>query len=274
MCAHPFISAAIVLLFAFQADGDPPDDECPGINATAHKSKPYYFTYESWVQKDKHADFFDFGRCVQTKNDVDLFVDWKKTQVKGFASPGWPCLHILPSPTADEEIVKSDLWYGAAPDKIVAPFREVKAKPEVKATPAGKEMPIMALESRVKMSIPRRAGRTKDQAQNLTKIDLRFRSSVHRTGNSYEYVYSWQTRMPNPPERPIRFRWMSDSINKAVESPSDRRLELSGESQTGRLRAMATPEYAVTVVEFLDEAGEQVIATASVALYHPAGSKP
>src|SRR5665213_4177125 len=117
------LPAAILSTFVFQLGVGFSNDDCPGINQATHKAPPYDFTFESWVQKNKKGNIYIFGRCVQTKNNVDLWVDWTGTGVKGFAIPGWPCLHEIPSPTSDDESVKTDLWYGAAPDKIQAPYR-------------------------------------------------------------------------------------------------------------------------------------------------------
>ncbi len=241
------------------------DEDCPGPDAVAHKADPYFFTYESWVKKQKDGTVFVFGRCVQTKNKVDLFVDWKKTSVYGYAQPGWPCHHEVPSLSEDSTLVKTQLWYGAAPAKIDAPYKEIKESTSAKAVE--KTPP---LSSRVKMSIPK----IKGSPQSLRRIDVTFFSVVKSEKEGNVYTYSWKTASKTD-TRDVRFRWRSQAVARArrMGEKNAEPMQLDKPAQLS-FRVEARAAYALTVVEFLDERGREVVGKASVAVYYPVGSKP
>ena len=269
------VAAAVLSLSVFTLVGHTTQqvDDCPGPNTRMHKAKPYYFTYESWVKKDPTGSGFIFGRCVQTKNQEDLFVDWKKTFVKGFATPGWPCHHELPAPKPDSVQVKSDLWYGAAPDKIEVPYEEVKQIVAKGPVPVSGDK----LTSRVKMSIPRVAGKTPREARQLVRIDVVFVSEAHKKEGKYEYTYTWGPVRGKVEPQPVQFRWRSPSVMKAAQGKAGKEgfalLQFGDGPRTARLLAEAAPAYRVSVVEFLDAEGRQVVGTAPVAIYYPQSGK-
>src|SRR5262245_47856957 len=88
-------------------------EDCAGVNQATKKTGVYHFTFESSVDKSEKGDSFLFARCVQTKNNETMFVDWKGAGVSGFARPGKPVSNSITWPRKDEETIKTDLWYGA-----------------------------------------------------------------------------------------------------------------------------------------------------------------
>jgi hypothetical protein len=66
-----FLGVLVSLAFLCPAHGQP----CTGMNTAKHMNADYNFNYESWVKKSDSGKSFVFGRCVQTNNDKDLYVD-------------------------------------------------------------------------------------------------------------------------------------------------------------------------------------------------------
>src|SRR3954447_16984155 len=120
------LQVVLSLLLPLQAGAGPNPDDCPDVDPKQVKAQPYHFTYDSWVLPSQGGMGFTFGRCVDTKNGLDLYVDWTRAGVKGFARPGSPCLYEVPALTPDMTLIDpADFWYGAQPDKTNAPYRAI-----------------------------------------------------------------------------------------------------------------------------------------------------
>jgi hypothetical protein len=271
--------ASLLLLLPLQAGSGPQTDDCPAVDPKPVKAQPYDFTYDSWVRANQSGMDYTFGRCVDSKNGLDVFIDWKKAGVMGFARPGSPCLYEFPALKPDLVMTDpADLWYGARPDKINAPFRAVDVKSQSKvsvdpaASPAKKSPP---LKSRVKTNIPRKPARVAAQAEGFTRVDLNFISTVESKGDDYVYSFVCEPRTPHEAAWPIRLRWMAGTINLAqrlnqeqammIELPRDPR-----EPKEWRAQLRGKPEYRIAHIEFLEDQGKQVVASAPVAVYLPA----
>src|SRR5262249_19591737 len=146
-----------------KVEGKGESEKCPGPNHVKHRTAVHDFTYESWVKpKDPGHECFLFGRCVYNKNKKGMFVDWKKTLVKGYARP--VCHAEIESPEGKAELTQTALWFGAAPEKIDTKYREVKK---------GKPRDCGPLQSRIRMSVPRNRS---DPEKTLVAIDVEFTS--------------------------------------------------------------------------------------------------
>ncbi len=95
------VSAGIAFVLILAASPSGIAEDCAGLNQAMKKDGNYHFTYESWVQKNKKGDTFLFGRCAQTKNGADVFIDWKKAGVSGYAREGAPLHNEISWPTKD-----------------------------------------------------------------------------------------------------------------------------------------------------------------------------
>jgi hypothetical protein len=240
------------------------------MNTAKHNNAVYDFNYESWVKKSDDGKSFVFGRCVQTNNDKDLYVDWKKTNLSGFALPNSPCNSQITSPTSDEMAVQTDLLFGVAKEKIVVSYKEVKDKDAYNIEP---------LISKIKMYVPSVAGK----ATELRKVDAEFVARVEKKGDNFKYTYSWGPAAGKGKGKEkqlvdheqIRFRWVSDSVQKAMKDSGhkDAPASVFKERENVSLMSASEPAYAVTVIEFLDRAGKEVVGTCPAAVYYPKQSK-
>lgn len=232
---------------------------CPGPNKVPQRDGTYDFTYESWIRKYPDRDHWDFGRCVENKlTNLEMYVDWTKTGVKGWAKPQDKVDTTVDSPSRDYDLLHADLWYGSAPTKIDTEYRETK--------PAGGSSPD-SVKSRIHMAVPSDPKRV---AATLISIEVEFRSDVSGGADGYKYRYAWSDSLAK--ERPpVRFRWEGLSkLLSTAEVHRPERFELSAEENGVSFVSKAPPVYDVTLVEFLDKYGETVVGTAPVATYHPA----
>lgn len=237
--------------------------ECPGPNKVPHKDGTYDFMYESWVKKHPSRDHFDFGRCVQNHlADRSMFVDWKTTQVKGFARAKDLVDAGVESTTKDFDLIDTTLWYGSAPTSIKAPFREIKQQ----------QQPQQAtVRSWARMSVPTDA---RNAEKTLVPMDFEFISDVAVLANGrFIYRYMWQDNLAGT-RKPINFVSQSVTIvraRKLLEMPD--RIALKSTSTGSFIVDVAGPAYAVVLIEFLDEFNKAV-GSAPVAIYYPSGSQP
>jgi hypothetical protein len=231
---------------------------CPGPNKVPHRDGTYDFTYESWIRKYPQRDHWDFGRCVENKlSTIEMYVDWKNTGVKGWAKPDDRVDSAVESPNDDYDLLKTDLWYGAAPARIDTQYREVKPR---------KEVPPGTVRSYVYMAVPLNP---KHAAETLVSIEVEFTSTSEKIPQGFKYIYQWSDSLATD-RAPIRFRWKSlSTLLSATKTPNPERMQLSTEKSAVSFVSVAPPAYDVTVVEFLDRQGETVVGTAPVATYHP-----
>src|SRR5262249_1107779 len=151
-----------------------------GPNQVPHQDGTYDFTYESWVRKSQQADHYDFGRCVQNNGSVEMYVDWKNTQVIGWARPKDRVYAQVDSLSPEFDLLDTDLWYRSKPERINAPYREVK-KP--KSISPGK------LRSTVEMPIPTDSERG---VSSLVAVLAQFTSEISSGPEGYTYTYGWR----------------------------------------------------------------------------------
>lgn len=251
---------AIVPLLLLSSVGLATAGPCPGPNKTPHHDGTYDFTYESWVKKYENRDHWDFGRCVENKLATkEMYVDWKNTGVLGWAKPKDKVDSAVESPSPDYDLLPTDLWYGAGPTKIDAPYRE--KKPEQKVTPD-------VVKSRVHMAVPEDAKRA---AETLVSIEVEFTSEVSPDAEGLKYRYSWSDALAKD-RAPVRFRW--EGLTLLLSTTGTRppeQLRLTADRFEVSFVTKTPPAYAVTLVEFLDRDGKTVVGTAPVATYHPSG---
>jgi hypothetical protein len=167
------------------------------------------------------------------------------------------------SPTSDEMAVQTDLLFGVAREKIVVSYKEVKDQDKYNLEP---------LTSKIKMYVPSEA----DKATDLRKVDAEFVAKVEKNKDGFKYTYSWGPAAAKPKSKTlvdhkqIKFRWVSDSVQKAMK---DSRLKeapaLFKERESVSLTSASEPAYGITVIEFLDEAGKEVVGTCPAAIYYP-----
>ena len=232
---------------------------CPGPNKVPQRDGTYDFTSESWIRKYPDRDHWDFGRCVENKlTNLEMYVDWKKTGVKGWAKPQDKVDTTVDSPSRDYELLPTDLWYGSAPTKIGTEYRETKQ--------ARGSSPD-AVRSRIHMAVP---ADPKHAAATLISIEVEFMSEVSGGPSGYKYRYAWMDSEAKE-RAPVRFRWEGLSkLLSVAEIHGPERFELSAKGDESSFLSKAPPTYDVTLVEFLDKEGETVVGTAPVATYHPA----
>jgi hypothetical protein len=231
---------------------------CPGPNKVPQRDGTYDFTYESWIRKYQNRDHWDFGRCVENKLAAfEMYVDWKKTGVIGWAKPQDKVDTTVDSPSPDYDLIPTALWYGTAPTKIDTEYRETK--------PVRGKSPD-SVKSRIHMAIPTDSKRA---AATLISIEVEFMSEVSGGPGGYKYYYAW-TDSEAKERAPVRFRWEGLSkLLSTAEVHRPERLELSAEENSVSFASKEPPVYGVTLVEFLDGKGETVVGTAPVATYHP-----
>jgi hypothetical protein len=231
---------------------------CPGPNKVPQRDGTYDFTYESWIRKYPDRDHWDFGRCVENKlTTLEMYVDWEKTGVKGWAKPQDKVDTTVDSLSPDYDLIPTDLWYGSAPTRIDTKYRETKVARGVSPD---------TVNSRVHMAVP---SDPKHASATLISIEVRFMSEVSGGPDGYRYRYTW-TDLLAKERAPVRFR--SEGLSKllsAAEVRQPERLDLTAEESGVSFVSKAPPAYAVTLVEFLDKEGETVVGTAPVAMYHP-----
>lgn len=233
---------------------------CPGPNKTPHRDGTYDFTYESWVKKYDNRDHWDFGRCVENKLDkLEMYVDWKKTGVVGWAKPSDTVDITVDSPTPDADLLPTDLFYGSGLTRIDAPYRERKQTKK-----AGQE----AVTSHIHMAIPQDSKRP---AETLVSLEVEFASQVQRDAKGFRYSYRW-TDAAAKDRAPVAFRWESlATLLSASGAKPPQTLRLSIEKSEVSFVSNDAPVYDITLVQFLDRNGETVVGTAPVATYHPSG---
>jgi hypothetical protein len=84
-----------------------------------HDGDPYAFDFISYLWNNP-ASFFEFGRCVHNRNENPLWIDWRKLGVKGTAKKDGNVSQYFPQKTDDKHTDKSELYFGARPEKIDA----------------------------------------------------------------------------------------------------------------------------------------------------------
>lgn len=255
--------AAILLIATFGTSSE--GKECPGPNKVPHKDGTYDFTYESWVKPQPNRDHYDFGRCVQNNlQDRSMFVDWKRTKVKGFAKPNDLVDAGVESPSKDFDLLDTTLWYGAAPAPINnAQYREVKqgAKPQQ-----------TSVRSWVRMAVPTDATNAE---KTLVSIDAIFISDVLTLPDGhFLYRYLWRDLLAGT-RKPVPFVWRSAPVLQAVKAFGEvpEVLPLASTMTGVFIIDPAPPAYGVAVVEFRDDQ-RRVVGSAPAALYYPSGSRP
>lgn len=248
-----------VVLLVLSASALAAPRPCPGPNKVPQRDGTYDFTYESWVRKYEDRDHWDFGRCVENKlTDLEMYVDWKNTGVKGWAKPQDKVDTTVDSPSPDYDLIPTDLWYGSAPTRIDTKYRETK--------PTSGKSPD-SVKSRIHMAVP---ADPKRAAATLISIEVEFMSEVSGGPGDYKYQYVWSDSLAKE-RNPVRFRWEGLSkMLSAAEIHRSEHFELSAEENGLSFLSKAPPAYDVTLVEFLDKEGETVVGTAPVATYHPA----
>ena len=112
-----------------------------------------------------------------------------------------------------------------------------------------------------------------EETGGLTPIDIKFTATVAWRDGLYVYEYLCVGAMPAQAERTVKLRFRSPTVNRAIvrDQQPGAALEMSRDEPRwfGRVSSTAKPRYGATVMEFLDETGEKVVATARVAIYHP-----
>jgi hypothetical protein len=270
--AFVIISALLTTLDQACAQND-----FPKFSPQLVQANPYAFTYDSGVRPSPDQQGFQFIRCVETRNQQSFQVDWTKAGVRGWVAPGAPSVYEFPALSDAATLVDpADLWYGPQPMVVNAPFREktATAQAQVNVDPATQpDRKSPALKSRVRTSVPRRQAKVFAETGGLTPIDIEFTATVAWRNGSYVYEYLCVGAMPAQAERPVKLRFQSPTVNRAVvgDRQPGAALEMSRDDPRwfGRVTSTAKPRYGATVMEFLDEAGEKVVATAPVAIYDP-----
>jgi len=146
--------------------------------AGRQKDGVYALEYQSWVEKQGDRQF-EFGRSVKNDHATSLlFVDWKKTGVKGYARPKDCVFAIFPSLSDAKKTTKTDLWYGAKPRSIRTDFlADVRADPKKVAKSRRLQyQDLKPLQSRIRVGIP--ISIKDPRADALTVVDVGFQSDV------------------------------------------------------------------------------------------------
>lgn len=251
--------AVLVLAVPFLAADD---DEKPGKEATQHKVNPYHFFYESLVKKDDAGKMFTFGRNVLNMTDKALFVDWRKTNLKGYAPPKGRVVSEIPGPSEEFVLKDSELWYGAAPVKLDTKFKDIKKTEDTREK----------LQSTIQMCLP------KEKAENsaLYCIDVKFISTVTEEGGEFEYSYSWPDAKAALRMKDIPFQFQNKNVlvfflnqDKALAN----KMKLGDVAQTMKFKSKEEPKYHVTTLDFYDQGKKMAVGSAPVALYLPKGLK-
>ena len=247
---------AVVLTVVLGAAAD--ERKCSGPNTVPHKDGQYDFTYESWVKRVPDRDHYDFGRCVQNNlKDRSMFVDWKRTNVKGFAKAQDLVESGIESPSKDFDLVDAKLWYGAAPSSLNAPYREVKQ---------GTKPQQVSVRSWIRMAVPTDAN---NPERTLVSIYATFIADVLRLPNGrFMYRYLWRDPLAAT-RKPISFLWRAEAVSRAMKSLDvPEALPLNTDFTGSYIIDLAAPTYGLGVVEFLDEQ-RRVVGSAPTALYSP-----
>lgn len=130
---------------------------CPDRLANQHSTPPYQFGYQSWHWETKSA-VWEFCNCIRNRGDEMLFVSWEEAGLRTYARPKAPYYTLKQFPDGNARTIKSDLWYGAAPDRletdltVYAGFGGIE--PSTAAEPSTNESHAPALKSRTKVVIP------------------------------------------------------------------------------------------------------------------------
>lgn len=237
------------------------EDKCPGPNIQAHNDGTYEFTYESWVKKHHNRDHFDFGRCVFNRKPSEMFVDWKNTGVHGYAAP--IAEHGVDSPTDTWDLKPTDLWYGARPARIDAPFRDPKDRKAAVTHP---------LASYIRMAIPSDAA---TGPKSLIQIRIFFESRISRApDNKFRYTYAWRDALATSTRPQVFIDWQSSSVQAAAKaSASEMPLTPRVDQQEVSLDSGQPPDYSAVPVLFLDK-NRKVVGSTTASIYFPAGTKP
>jgi hypothetical protein len=253
-----FSLVGVMLTLAFGAVAD--EKKCSGLNMVPHKDGQYDFTYESWVKRTPNRDHYDFGRCVQNNlKDRSMFVDWKRTNVKGFAKAKDLVESGVESPGKDFDLVDAKLWYGAAPSSLNAPYREVKQ---------GTKPQHVSVRSWVRMAVPTDSN---NPDRTLVSIDANFISDVLKLPNGrFMYRYLWRDPFAAT-RKPVTFVWRSEAVSRAMRTlDSPEALPLASDFTGSYVIDPSAAVYGLGVVEFLDEQ-RRVVGSAPTALYYPSG---
>src|SRR5262249_17506241 len=145
--------------------------------------------YDSWVRPVEDGLRFTFGRCIHAEKPRQMWVDWKKTGIRGYTSPDDGKLQAgVPALTKDSESIATELWFASKPRKTDSNYL---AEKHPKVNVAGG-----SLKSYARMSLGRAPDERRPNENILTvKVDLEFESSAFSIGGKrYLYTVSWRNR--------------------------------------------------------------------------------
>jgi hypothetical protein len=271
------LASAFVLLSALLTTLDQAyaQNDCPKFNPTLIQASPYEFTYDSGVVPNPDGKGFRFIRCVETKNQLSFPVDWKNAGPTGWVAPGSPSSYEFPADSDASTLTDADLWYGPQWIKVKAPFRDKAppAQPQVNIDPATRpDRKSPALTSRIRTNIPKHQTRVFEETGGLRPINVEVTATVAWQNDSYVYEYLVAGAMPAQVERPFKLRFRSPTMNRVMvrdQKPGAARAMSRDDSRWfGQVVSTDKPRRGATVLEFLDESGEKVVATAPIAIYH------
>ncbi len=196
-----------------------------------------------------------------------MFVDWRHGTVSighGYALPNDVATWGVTYPTKDSDPVKeAQLWYGAKPTAIPAPYLDVRRAPPPDQ--------VDTLGGWARMALPTDGSRPRE---TLRAVFLEFSSNVLRLPDGrFLYWYTWRDRLASA-GNPFSIRWISASVSRARETLRVQRMPLQA-ARTGVFleEKAVTPAYAVTVVDILD-AKNETVGRASATIYYPSNASP
>jgi hypothetical protein len=206
-----------------------------------------------------------------------MWVDWKKTGVKGWTNPDDGELRAgRQAPSKDSEAVQTELWYGAKPKSTVSTYLEPKG---VKGAEGPRIETGGTLNSYAKMSLGKRP--EEGEKVRTWKVNVEFQSTAFALGDGrYLYTVSWQDRAPRS-EKEIRVRWPSESFvaqmirheypehpEKKDSEPSSHVLRLDRIPKGVYLVDGRLPVYETVIAIFVDREGREMGST-PVSIFRP-----
>lgn len=277
-------------------------------DADVQNDGTYTFKYASWVDKTG-PDSFHFIRMVDTDNDC-MFVDWKGTNIFGFAQRDRPLVATLPGASDHFHIQSTDLWYGAGLTKITAKYKEESDAAQENQTLPFERPQWRAKEADDTKEVPRRrsdTGKGKPDKRSLSRplvstiqlgvarapnpratagdiraVSVRFSSEVVLEGQGQEpesYLYRYSFHDANYGTRakfPVYISSNSNDVQVALGHQDPPKPDLAVKvllddlPRGGHLESKEPPRIRVCNLLFRNGDG-QIVGSAPVSIYRPRG---
>ena len=208
----------------------------------------YHFSYGTCIQQ--RSKLFYFQRIVRNNAEEAVFIDWRGTNIKGYARLKVPLVSDLAAPSPKYVLGTTKLYYGASPKgietKLLLPEKETKTiqddipgfqKKDKENKDGDPPKPIS--KEKPQEELPKAGSKEKPQGElgypNLTsrfqtsfpKKDLHTRAIVEFSSDVIEvagsrggflYTYSWQLRStPEPVQGEFSLAINSKAVMTAAE---------------------------------------------------------